>query len=132
MEFARTRRKIKSLNLTSLIDILFLLVVFFMLTSEFVKSEMLSLSVSSVDNGKASVSTDEAIIVILAPDKKFIIAGKEYDVSLLRQIMGNLIKENKQKEIVLISKKYVTVQDLVFVMDEIKALGGNNISLAGE
>ena len=130
MEFARSVKTKRGINLTSLIDIIFLLVVFFLLTSKFVTAEIVDLTLSTISSGKKSTTPKESLIVILEPKGKFLLSGKEYALSELKTQVEPLIKDNKDKDIVLVGKKGVTVQDMITAMDEIKASGASNISLS--
>lgn len=129
-EFTRQRKKRSGIILTSLIDIIFLLVVFFMLTSKFVKSEFLDVNLSTVEQGERSSSNGDAIVIYLSQGSKFLLSGEEYSLVQLQEKLGNLIKDNSEKDIVLVTKKGVTVQDTIWAMDKIKAAGGFNISLS--
>jgi biopolymer transport protein ExbD len=130
MEFARTCKKRKTVNLTSLIDVIFLLVMFFLLTSKFVTSEVVDLNLSTVQ-GNADVKTSQnSVEIILLKGEKFIIAQKRYDLSSLPSVISKTIQKDKTIPIVLISEKGVSVQNLVTAMDAIKMAGGLNVSIA--
>lgn len=131
MEFVRTPRRKNTVNLTSLIDIIFLLVVFFLLTSEFVVTESVDLNISTVKSEKSGESdkNQKPILVVLTKGDKFIYSGKKYDLSLLQEIIGDEIQKDKGKSIIVTNKKGSSVQSLVTAMDSIKSAGGYNISI---
>lgn len=132
MEFAREKRFKRTINLTPLIDIIFLLVVFFLLTSKFVTAEIVDLNLSTVEKRSNVKKTEDALIVALAPGGKFILFNKEYPLDNMTKKISQMIEGNKARDIVLTSQKGVTVQDMVTAMDQIKASGGYNISLSDE
>jgi biopolymer transport protein ExbD len=119
-----------ALNLTSLIDVLFLLVIFFLLTTRFITSDSVDLSISTVNNSKEIARSDGAVVVTLLSDGKFALSDNEFKLDELQEKIGEVIRDNKNKDIVLISKEGATVQNMVTAMDKIKAAGGSNISLA--
>ena len=65
MDIARTPRRTLTMNLTSLVDIIFMLVIFFMMTTNFTASESMELSLP--DRGaKASPAAEVTQIRIMA------------------------------------------------------------------
>jgi biopolymer transport protein ExbD len=119
-----------ALNLTSLIDVLFLLVIFFLLTTKFITSDAVDLNISTVDNSKPAANSEKAIVVTLVSDGKVMLSDHEFKLDELQVRIGEVIRDNKNKDIVLVSKEGATVQNMVTAMDKIRAAGGSNISLA--
>jgi biopolymer transport protein ExbD len=130
MEFTRSCKKRKTVNLTSLIDVIFLLVMFFLLTSKFVTSEVVDLNLSTVQGNSDVKTSQNSVEVILLKGGKFIIAQKRYDLSSLPSVISKNIQRDKTIPIVLINEKGVSVQNLVTAMDAIKMAGGLNVSIA--
>lgn len=131
MEFARNYRAKRSVNLTSLIDIIFLLVVFFLLTSEFVVSEVVEMNLSTI-KGEESADTEKqskAVLVVLVEGGRFMLAGKEYSLDSLTEVVGKEIEGDKDKSIIVVNKEGVSVQNLVTTIDGIKSVGGYNVSI---
>ena len=91
MEFAGTTKKRRAVNLTPLIDIIFLLVVFFLLTSEFVLTEAVDLNITSVKSTSSIENTgnSDPVLVILKEGNSFVYSGKEYSLSLISDIVGD-------------------------------------------
>lgn len=134
MEFERSVKSRRRLNLTPLIDVIFLLIVFFLLTSEFATIENISLSVSAVEEGEDVMksSADGSILVVLERGGVFVLDNERYDLSSLRSKLEGLILRNQGRDVVIKSTAEVSVQDVVTAMDQVKAAGGRNISLAQE
>ncbi|PIR39438.1 MAG: hypothetical protein COV35_02680 [Alphaproteobacteria bacterium CG11_big_fil_rev_8_21_14_0_20_39_49] len=131
MEFARTTKKRRAVNLTPLIDIIFLLVVFFLLTSEFVLTEAVDLNITSVKSASSveNAGNSDPVLVILKEGNSFVYSGKEYSLSLIGDIVGDELKDNKDRSIIVTNRQGVSVQELVTAMDGIKSAGGYNISI---
>ncbi|MCW8888186.1 MAG: biopolymer transporter ExbD [Gammaproteobacteria bacterium] len=64
MQFEGRRRTSKVPNLTPLIDIVFLLLVFFMLTSHFVRESVIDIDLPVADSGK-SIDADKQLEVVI-------------------------------------------------------------------
>lgn len=95
MQFEGRRRTSNVPNLTPLIDIVFLLLIFFMLTSHFVRDEVLTIDLPEADSGTA----------LAEPQQVEVIINKEGDYSLNSQIVSLTMLEqqlvfelSKQKE----------------------------------
>ncbi len=120
-----------ALNLTSLIDVLFLLVIFFLLTTRFVTSDSIDLSISTIaENKKDDTATNTATIITLLANGRFTLGGTtEYKIEELGTKISQLFKNSNNKDVVLLSKSGVTVQNMVSAMDILKVSGATNISL---
>lgn len=129
MEFARSCKRKRSVNLTSLIDVIFLLVMFFLLTSKFVLSEVVDLNLSTLQEHSDAKTSQGSLEVILVEGGKFIIAQKRYDLSSLPSVISKAIAKDKSTLIVLVNEKGASVQNLVTAMDAIKIAGGLNVSI---
>lgn len=127
MDFVKTKRSRPSLNITPLIDIIFLLIVFFMLTSNFALNEAIDLSITSTQEAR-STTDDDTLVLTLLDNQQFALAGKTYTLSSLKRhivpILGNY------QQILIVSKQGVSVQTVVTTMDTLSMAGGTNISLA--
>lgn len=131
MIFENVKRKKTSLNMTPLIDVIFLLLMFFMLTSKFNISNVLEMNVSEIaEQSEPQPDKEEPITITLTPKREFMLAGHKYQISMLRDKIQDELAKSKNREILLLSGKGISVQDVVSAMGQIKAAGGNSISLA--
>lgn len=131
MNFGEKPRKRITINITSLVDILIVLLLFFMLTTQFIHMNALHLSVStSVSDSESLNKNTDAIVIKLIGSNQFVIDGRKFDLLQLQEKIKPLLNKNKESDITLLSKKEVVVQEIVMAIDYIKAAGGKNISLA--
>ena len=134
MEFQRTvTSRRRGLNLTSLIDVVFLLVIFFMLTSKYMMYELVRLHLSTVEStvtGKA-VDSRSVLLITLAPEGVFVMDRVTYSADqLLKKIRPLILADTAKKlSIVLAPKKTITVQEVMTAMQQLKMAGVQNISL---
>lgn len=75
MAYERRRRSATVLNLTPLIDIVFLLLVFFMLTAHFIEEETLEIELPTAASSGEAVE-DGYVEVVIAPDGALLVEGK--------------------------------------------------------
>ena len=102
-----------------------------MLTTQFIHMEILNLNLSGNTSEKPKpASARPPLIVTLTGSGNFILEGSEYNLLQLKDKMKPLLEKNKENDILLVSKKIASVQDVVTAIDYIKNAGGKNISLA--
>lgn len=126
----KTRRRI-TINITSLVDILIVLLLFFMLTTQFIHMEILNLNLEADTKtiSKETTTKNAVIIITLTGAGKFALDGEEFYLLQLKEKMKQLLEDMPQKDIMIVSKKTASVQDVVTAVDYIKSVGGKNISL---
>ncbi len=128
MDFEGRRRIHSHLDIAPLIDIVFLLLVFFMLTSTFIVQEAVELE---LPESKSSSKIDTTpIIISLDKAGQLAINDEIIELHLLRSLLKTRLKQSENPAITLKSDAKVEVQQLLNVMDEIRAAGGSNIALA--
>lgn len=115
------------LLITPLIDIMFLILIFFVLNSSFTKNRAIEVDVPKTISG-SSVGEIESHI-LLTKDHKIFINEKEttkesFSVSLLESI-GSV----NNPVIIIEGDKGISYDFLMGIMDRVKVLGYNNISL---
>lgn len=128
MDFEGRSRIHAHLDIAPLIDIVFLLLVFFMLTSTFMVPEVIELELP--ESSSATVTEVTPIIVALNASGQLALNGEILQLDALRAAIELLIKEDASVTITLKSDAHTEVQQLLSVMDEIRAAGGENVALA--
>lgn len=128
MEFEGRARIHSHLDIAPLIDIVFLLLVFFMLTSTFLVPEAIKLELP--ESGSATVTEITPITVVLNSSGELTLNGEPIQLNGLRMAIEPLIADNIDVAITLKSDARTEVQQLLNVMDEIRAAGGSNVALA--
>lgn len=125
----RTRQEL-SADITPLIDVVFLLLIFFMTSTVFKKSELaLLLSLPKTESGEAA-SADQKPIVIEVDKENTAYDGKNLSIEELEAKLASL--SNKESAIDLRVDKEVQYQRLVKVLDILKKYSLTNLSLITE
>lgn len=127
----RSERRTRPIPLTPLIDVVFLLMVFFILTTHFVRIEALDLSVSTPDassQGASSQSYKHELVLLgdgaIFLDQQMVHAGK------LEQALEVLFFRDAKAAMTVKCNKEISVQRLIDVLDMIKRSGGGTIEVA--
>lgn len=127
MHIQRQPRKTLHMNLTSLVDIIFMLVIFFMMTTSFTASESLELSLPSKD---ASVTSGKDIMRIRIMATGHVTINDIYvDAPTLNDELVETIARDPDVKIAILSTSGVSVQQLVSLMDLVYLSGGRNVQV---
>lgn len=133
LNFGEKPRQRMSINITSLVDILIVLLMFFMLTTQFSRMEVLNLDLAGKVSDTQAIKNDKSpVIITLTGSGKFLLSGKQFDLIFLKDKLTPLLAENKARPIAIFSNEKAAVQDVVTAMDYIRVIGGTNVSLAEE
>jgi biopolymer transport protein ExbD len=123
---ARSRRRRALISLTPLIDVVFILLVFFMLASSFF--DWRSIDLAAPGKGTAVPKLDGAMLVEVRDDMVRL-AGAEISLDDLQQRINARIQEMPDQRILVRPAAGVSLQRAVAVVDRISQAGGANVSL---
>jgi len=91
------------INLTPLIDVVFLLLIFFMVTATFQNDERdLTIAVPEAEHGDPVRDLPETILVGVRKDGAFTVGGKVLDREQLRQVLVKAKRKNKSRQRVVV------------------------------
>ena len=129
------RRRSKSqdedeVNLTPMLDVVFILLIFFIVTASFVKE-------SGIDINRPAAATAVRkergnILVAITPTGQIWIERRQIDIRAVRANIERLHAENPQGAVVIQADRESKNGLLVEVMDAAKLAGVENISIAAE
>lgn len=133
MQFRRQSNNQEDINLTPLIDVVFLLLIFFMVSTTFTKETHLKLDLPQAEGEPLPELVDE-IEVIISADGGFAINGKPLVNTQLETLQSGLeeVAQGLQKEktpFVITADAKVPYQSVVMAMDVAGRLGFVNITM---
>ena len=114
-----------SVNVTPLIDVVFLLLVFFMLATSFLEEEALILRLAA--GPAAAAKPVETIVVEAHADGSVRLNGEAIALERLSGAVAALIGGDKRRVISLRADRGLPVQRTIQVMDRIREAGSENI-----
>jgi biopolymer transport protein ExbD len=129
MNIERSRRTPKQINLTPLIDVVFMLMIFFILTTNYVDIEALKLAVVEDDVTGIAKIINSHELVLLRNGATFINGGLVY-YGDLEDKLEVMFKRSPTTPISVKCDEAVNVQMLVEVLDMVKRTGGQDVSVA--
>lgn len=123
-------RSTVQMPLTSLIDIVFLLLIYFLLTTNFMVDE--GIKVQLPEARASAPQTEEVITVYVDRDGRAFLGNHEFShAELFDQLKARLATKNN-KLVVIKADRDVVLNGAVKVMDLAKAAGAERLSLATE
>lgn len=137
--FMNKPRKYHSMDLTPLIDVVFLLLIFFMVATNFSKFSSMDIKVpkSTVENKNTAIETIEVLlnsnkILNIRITTNGTIENQEVVENNLNQKINDLLKASNSKNIILIADEVLDYGYIIKVMSILKEAGVEGISLKTE
>jgi biopolymer transport protein ExbD len=125
MQF-RIKRYIKPvINIASLVDVLFLLLIFFMVTSAFVEQPNIKLELPSTRHSE--VSKLENMVLTIARDGKLFLQDRPVDKKNLEKELRRVVLDTGDEVLVLKADKFVPYGVVIDIMDAVKGAGFKKI-----
>ncbi|MBT8138763.1 MAG: biopolymer transporter ExbD [Gammaproteobacteria bacterium] len=132
MQFKRQRRQDIDVNLTPLIDVVFLLLIFFMVSTSFVKESHLTLNLPRATNSQSSDGRTGSLEVVIDQNGFYRIADKSLiddSVATLSSALRNLSGENYQQPLTITADAGAPYQAVVRVIDIGGKLGFSQVNI---
>ncbi|HOV14859.1 MAG TPA: biopolymer transporter ExbD [Spirochaetota bacterium] len=130
MKFKILKKKTNDLDLTSLTDIIFLVLLFFMVGASFDINRSLKLDLPKSFAGEGNISKNKIIIEI---DKRNSIYFQGYPVEI-SDIHSKIVSvsDYKKMDVYILGDEDANYKTIIKVLDILKILGITNISLVTE
>ncbi|MDE3060025.1 MAG: biopolymer transporter ExbD [Pseudomonadota bacterium] len=126
MDFERTERlRIRSLPLVPMIDVMFILIIFFMLTSSFMRIESLELMLPSTSAHAPDKS--EALHLFISANGDMMLGQRPVDQGELDDSLARMFASDPNTRVMLLTADGVTMQQLVGIMDRVYMAGGRSL-----
>ncbi len=124
----RARRNAQELNMAPLIDMVFILLIFFLVTTSFVRE-------TGVDVKKPLASTATAedktsVLIGITQDNRVFMDREEISPASVRAYVERALAETPEAKIIIVADEKSTTGAIVRVMDACKLAGADNISIA--
>jgi len=120
-------------NLTSLIDVVFLLLIFFMVSTSFVKQSQLSISLPQADNTAAPEDATEYIDLMITERGTYLVNGRELinnKAETIRNALQKVSGGDTSRRLTISADANTRHQYVVTAMDVAGKLGFAQISIA--
>ena len=130
MHFGQAPRRRPSVNITSLIDVLFLLLTFFLVTTTFIEQSALKVELPKMSQADL-VQQERRFVLEVAPDGRMRLDGEPLDRDTLGDRLRTAAGEiNSGGGIMLRADREVSHGDVIGILDLIKEAGVRRFVIA--
>jgi biopolymer transport protein ExbD len=133
VKFRRQRRDELSINLTPLIDVVFLLLIFFMVSTSFTRATQLAVNLPEAEGQPAPERTAKLELVIAA-DGVFTLNGREISSQPIdvRRALRDESNGNRDMPITIAADGAAAHRHVVTALDAASALGFHQLTIAAQ
>lgn len=131
MQFEGRRRSGQTPNLTPLIDIVFLLLVFFMLTSHFVQEQALDIDLPVADSGEA-VREDSELEVVINARGHLLVDEHIVETENLEGVLRQQLAGRESKLVRVRGDRGAPLGKAVAVLDAARKAGADGVDIVTE
>ena len=121
------------INITPMLDIVFIMLIFFIVTTSFVKEKGLEVSRPSKSPPK-EIQQDKGPIVVIGvrPNDDIWMAKRQIELREVRQMVERAKAENPEGSVVIIADKGSKIGTVTEVMDQVRLAGVEGIAISAE
>jgi biopolymer transport protein ExbD len=129
MKFYNNKERALSIEITPLIDIVFLLVIFFVVTSKIETNQYLTLDLPESESFASALSNNSQNIILLESGV-LIINNQEFSMADIDKLMAGVAATFSKSEVVVLSIESKAYHEWVInLMDGLQRLGFQNIQI---
>jgi len=128
----RKKRSDTAINLTPLIDVVFLLLIFFMVSTSFTRETQIKLELPTADVEKME-SKPESIEISVDREGRFFVNGNALannQVETLKRALEPLVAENNSIPVIISADANAAYQSVVKALDATSQMGISNLQMA--
>lgn len=118
---------IVDINITPLVDIVFVLLIIFMVTAQFIVGRGINLELPTANSSEVIKSNNISINIL--KDSSYMFDGKHLPLTELQKQIDTKFKDKKQLSVTISADKSVPYNSLVELMDTLRLIGVVNFAL---
>ena len=129
MKFFNNKERALSIEITPLIDIVFLLVIFFVVTSKIETNQYLTLDLPSTESfSSSSINADRNIILL--DTGILVVNNQEFNISKIEEVIVGIKASFDTSETIILSIENKAFHEWVItLMDELQSAGFQNLQI---
>ena len=127
MKFQRSSQENHQIDISPLIDMVFILLIFFMVSTTFVKDMKLDLERPSASSSQPASS--KSIRVYIDRHQEIHLDGQSVRSWVLQSKLRDLLKNSSDQSVLVVTDQTVPSQRLIEVVDECRLAGANNVGV---
>ena len=129
MKFFTNKERALSIEITPLIDIVFLLVIFFVVTSKIETNQYLSLDLPTSQSFSSNLTNGDQNIILL-DSGTLVINNQEFDISQIEEVMVGIQASFETSETIILSIENKAYHEwVILLMDQLQGAGFQNLQI---
>ncbi|KIM12036.1 MAG: biopolymer transporter ExbD [Sulfuricurvum sp. PC08-66] len=128
MKFRKKSTKVEDIDLSPLIDMVFILLIFFMVSSTFTKDMQLELNRPGASS--ASKSSTKVVRVYIDKFSDIYLDGQPIKVWAIQGKLRDMMRLSDEKSVLVVSDENVKADTLVEVVDQCRLAGAKDVGVA--
>ena len=128
MKFRPKSNDVDNIDVSPLIDMVFILLIFFMVTTTFVKDMKLDLNRPSA--ASASLADTKVIRVYIDNSNEIFIDNQAVKVWAIQSKLRDLLRSSTDKAVLVVTDTDIPVSSLIDVIDECKLSGAKDVAVS--
>ncbi|WP_415407071.1 ExbD/TolR family protein [Sulfurovum sp. CS9] len=128
MRYRPKKQSIDNIDVSPLIDMVFILLIFFMVTTTFVKDMKLDLNRPSA--ASASKASSKVVRVYIDNANEIYIDNQPVKLWAVQSKLRDILRGNSDKSVLVISDTTIAVERLIDVVDECHMSGAKDVAVS--
>lgn len=132
MNLSPQRSEEPDVNLTPMIDVVFLLLLFFMVSTSFIRESSLKVNLPEA-TGEAMLEQEQPVDIVIQADGQFLVNGEALPAvsrDILRNVLKSVVGDNADPHIIISADADAQYQHIVTAMDTAQQMGYTKLTLA--
>ncbi|MGL1903064.1 MAG: biopolymer transporter ExbD [Fibrobacterales bacterium] len=127
-ELPKRERKAANIDIAPMLDMVFILLIFFIVTSSFTRET--GVDVTKPQAKSASEVNKENIMIAITREGTVHVNERQVDLITLKDVLGQMISKNPDREVILIADQDSNTGAVVNVIDVCNLTGVKKVSIA--
>ena len=128
MRFRQKEQNVDNVDVSPLIDMVFILLIFFMVTTTFVKD--MKLDINRPSAASASLSNEKVIRVYIDNNREIYIDNQAVKIWALQSKLRDMLRSSVDKAVLVVTDTEIPVDSLIDVIDECKQSGAQDVAVS--
>lgn len=128
--FSANRGASEDINISPLIDMVFILLIFFIVTTVFV--EETGVEVTKPQAASQIQLEKNSILIAITANNNVVYGGRDIGINGVRGVVKRLIQDNPRMPVIIQADENVPTRILVRVIDEAKLAGAVSVNISTE
>lgn len=128
MKFRRKKEQVSDVDMSPLIDMVFILLIFFMVSSTFVKDMKLDLERPGASS--ATRASSKVIRVYIDKTGETYVDGQPVKTWAIQGKLRDMMRASTEKSVLVVTDEGIAVQKLIDVVDQCRLSGAKDVAVA--